>query len=55
MNPARNDPEAADRSEYEESIEEKSPGVARMEAVTSVFTQWDKVLLFAGLFLGACT
>ncbi|KLT44826.1 siderochrome-iron uptake transporter [Cutaneotrichosporon oleaginosum] len=38
---------------YEDSIEEKSPGVARMEAVTSVFTQWDKALLFLGLFLGA--
>lgn len=52
----RNDPEvdAADPSVYEDSLEEKSPGVARMEAVTSVFTQWDKALLFVGLFLGAC-
>lgn len=34
--------------------EEKSPGVLRMERVASVFTTFDKVLLFGGLFLGAC-
>jgi hypothetical protein len=34
--------------------EEKSPGVLRMEMVASVFTKWDKILLFTGLFLGSC-
>lgn len=34
--------------------DDKSPGVRRMEAVASVFTKFDKALLFGGLFLGAC-
>lgn len=50
-----NDPEiqaAADPVIHD--AEEKSPGVLRMEAVASVFTKFDKMLLFGGLFLGAC-
>lgn len=37
-----------------EHEDEKSPGVLRMEAIATVFTRFDKILLFGGLFLGAC-
>lgn len=34
--------------------EEKSPGVARIEAIVSTFTSFDKILLYIGIILGSC-
>jgi SIT family siderophore-iron:H+ symporter-like MFS transporter len=35
-------------------VEEKSPGVRRIEAISSCFTSWHKWTLFISIFLVAC-
>lgn len=35
-------------------VEDKSPGVLRVEAIASVFTSWHRWLLFFFLFIVAC-
>lgn len=35
-------------------VEEKSPGVRRIEAISSCFTSWHKWMLFTSIFLVAC-
>lgn len=35
-------------------VEDKSPGVLRVEAIASVFTSWHRWLLFFSLFIVAC-
>lgn len=53
-NDAEKNHRPASTTSTEATMYEKSPGVRRIEAISSCFTKWHRVLLFVSIFLLAC-
>lgn len=46
-------PPSRSGASYAEEVDEKSAGVRRAEALSSILTRWDRVFIFFGVFLAA--